>query len=140
MLKYFLYSVTAAISVLFFSGCSSTAYLVQVEAGQGAAAPGNTQSADFLAVVTESHTGAAVTNLSQSNFTIINHYSIPVQKCGFSNNITTFNNVGTGAYRIQVGLQTGIPGCEWVKGKYLSQVLVKSEKKRGQGTATLSLK
>jgi hypothetical protein len=140
MSKKFFYSVVVVVSMLIFSGCASTAYLVQIEAGQGEAAPGNTKSANFLAVVTESHTGAAVTSLNQSNFTIINHFSIPGQKCGFSNNITTFNNVGTGAYHIQVGLQTDIPGCEWVKGKYLAQVMVSSDKNKGQGTATLSIK
>jgi len=140
MSKQILTSISIVVVVLLFSGCASTAYVVQVEAGQGAAAPGNTQPANFLAVVTESQTGAAVTGLSQSNFTIINHFSIPGQKCGFSNNITMFNNVGTGAYHIQVGLQTDIPGCEWVQGKYLSQVMVKSDKKQGQGTATLSIK
>ena len=114
------YIAALLLSSLLLGGCASKAYLVQLEAGQGAAAPGNTNQANFLAVVTDSCTGAPITTLNQSNFTIINHFSNPGQKCGFSNNITLFNNVGTGAYHIKVGLETSIPGCEWVKGKYLT--------------------
>jgi hypothetical protein len=140
MVKNIRYFVIVLLSFFILGGCASTAYLVQIEAGQGNAAPGNTQPANVLAVVTESHTGAPVTGLAQSDFTVINHFSIPGQKCGFSNNITMFNNVGTGAYHIQVGLDTSIPGCEWVKGKYLTQVMVDSGSKKGQATATLSVK
>ena len=138
--KNALYIAVITFSSVLFGGCASTAYKVQLEAGQGAAGPGNTQPANFLAVVTEAHSGAAVTGLTQTNFTIINHFSNPGQKCGFSNSITTFNDVGTGAYHIQVGLQTTVPGCEWVKGKYLAQLIVISGSKKGQGTATLSVK
>ena len=114
----------------------STAVLVQAEAGQGFAAPNNNQPANFLIVVTNPATGEAVTNLTQKSFTIINHFSIPGQVCGFSNNITAFNNVGTGAYHIQVKPK----GCNWVSGDYLAQVMVSSKGRNGQATATLSIK
>lgn len=114
----------------------STAVLVQAEAGQGFAAPNNNQPANFLVVVTDPVTGQAVTNLGQKSFTMINHFSIPGQVCGFSNNITAFNNVGTGAYHIQVKPK----GCNWVSGKYLAQIIVSSKGRNGQATATLSIK
>jgi len=119
---------------------TGTALFVQVEAGQGHAAPGNRNPANFLVVVTDCKTGYPITNLQQENFTIINHFSIPGQQCGFSNNITFFNNVGTGAYHITVGLPAKMPNCNWVRGDYLAQVMVTSGTMRGQGTATLSIK
>jgi hypothetical protein len=115
------------------------AFFVQAEAAQGFAAPGNTQPANFLVVVTDHRTGAPVTNLSESNFAIINHFSIPGQLCGFSNQIAFFNNIGTGAYQIRVELPD-ILGCAWVQGDYLAQVIVNAVSKRGQATATLSIK
>jgi hypothetical protein len=69
---------------------------VDAQAAQGFAAPGNNQAANILVVVTNPLTGAAVTNLVQSDFSIINHFGIPGQVCGFSNNIVTFHNIGTG--------------------------------------------
>lgn len=114
----------------------SVALLVQAEAGQGFAAPHNNQPANFLIVVTDPVTGAAVTDLIQKNFIIINHFSIPGQTCGFSNNITLFNNVGTGAYHIQVKPKT----CNWVRGDYLAQIMVSAKGRNGQATATLSIK
>ena len=36
------------------------------------------------------------------NFSIINHFSIPGQLCGFSNQLGLFGNNGTGAYQIRV--------------------------------------
>jgi hypothetical protein len=111
------------------------ALFVQVQAGQGFAAPNNTQPADFLVVVTDPVTGEAVTNLVQGDFKIIDHFSIPGQTCGFSNSISSFNNVGTAAYQIQV-----IPkGCVWVKGDYLAQIIVSAGGRNGQAVATLSI-
>lgn len=115
---------------------TSSALFVQAEAGQGFAAPHNNQPANFLIVVTDPVTGEAVTNLVQKNFTIINHFSIPGQVCGFSNNISLFNNVGTGAYQIQVKPK----GCDWVRGDYLAQIIVSTKGRNGQATATLSIK
>ena len=115
---------------------TSTTLLVQAEAGQGFAAPHNNQPANFLIVVTDPVTGEAVINLTQKSFTIINHFSIPGQVCGFSNSISLFNNVGTGAYHIQVKPK----GCDWVAGDYLAQIMVSGKKRNGQATATLSIK
>ena len=47
------YLTVITFSSVLFGGCASTAYKVQLEAGQGAAAPGNTQPANFLAAVTD---------------------------------------------------------------------------------------
>lgn len=113
------------------------ALLVQAQAAQGAAAPGNSLPANFLVLVTDPDTGAAVTDLAETNFTIINHFSIPGQTCGFSNNIVQFVNVGTGAYQIRVALV--VPGCTWVAGDYLAQVLVSSGTDAGQAAAKLSV-
>ena len=114
----------------------STAVLVQAVAGQGFAAAGNNQPANFLVVVTNPVTGVAVTNLTQKNFTMVNHFSIPGQVCGFSNNITAFNNVLNGAYHIQVKPK----GCNWVSGDYLAQIIVSAKGIAGQTVATLSIK
>ena len=115
---------------------TSKAMLIQAEAGQGDAAPFNRQPANFLIVVSDPVTGAAVTNLTRRSFGIINHFSVPGQTCGFSNSITSFNNVGTGAYHIQVKPR----GCDWVRGDYLSQVIVSSKGRNGQAAATLSIR
>lgn len=109
---------------------------VQAQAAQGFAAPGNSAPANFLVVVTDEN-GAAVTDLTQADFTVINHFSIPGQTCGFSNNIVTFNNVGTGAYHIQVDLVHR--SCTWVKGDYLAQVMVADGARRGQAAVKLSV-
>src|SRR5262245_17897115 len=115
---------------------SETAFAVQVEASQGFAAPGNAQPANFLVVVSD-HTGAPVTNLDQTDFTITNQFGLPAQTCGFSNNIVSFTNVLNGAYRIQVDLV--LPACTWVEGDYLAYVVVTDGARRGQAPATLSL-
>ena len=75
---------------------------VQAEAAKGAAAPGNNSNADLLVLVTDPSTGAGVTSLTKADFTVVDHFSLPGQKCGFSNNITGFNNVMTGAYQITI--------------------------------------
>ena len=88
------------------------ALLVQAQAAQGRGEPGNSQPANFLVAVTYPDTGAGVTDLVEADFQIINHFLITGQTCGFSNNIVSFINVGTGAYQIRVGLT--VPGCIWV--------------------------
>jgi len=115
---------------------TSTAVLVQAEAGQGFAAPFNRLAANFLIVITDPSTGLAVTNLTRRSFQIINHFSIPGQTCGFSGSITGFNNVGTGAYHLQVKPKN----CDWVSGDYLAQIMVSSRGQNGQTTATLSIR
>jgi hypothetical protein len=114
-----------------------TALLVQAQAAQGRAEPGNSQPANFLVLVTDPETGAAVTDLVEANFQIINHFLITGQTCGFSNNIVGFVNVGTGAYQIRVGLV--VPGCTWVAGDYLAQVMVTRGADAGQAAALLSV-
>lgn len=113
------------------------ALLVQVEASQGFAAPGNSLPANFLVVVTDP-SGAPMTHLEQADFVITNQFKLPGQVCGFSNNIVSFVNVLNGAYRIQVDLV--VPGCVWVEGDYLAHVAVTDGLKRGQAPATLSVK
>lgn len=115
---------------------TSTALFVQSHAGQGAAAPGNAEQANFLVVVTDPITGEPITTLTQKNFQIVNHYLIPGQTCGFTNNITSFNNPATGAYQLQVKLK----GCKWVAGDYLAQVIVKGKSSTGQATVKLSVR
>jgi len=111
-----------------------TALNIQVQAAQGAAASGNMQPANFLVLVTDAKTGVAVTDLVQSNFSVIAHFSGP---CGFSNNITSFVNVGTGAYQIQVRPVSGV----WLPGDCLAQVIVDGARLRGgQAPATLSIR
>lgn len=114
-----------------------TALLVQAQAAQGRAEPGNSQPANFLVLVTDPETGAAVSDLVEANFQIINHFLITGQTCGFSNNIVGFVNVGTGAYQIRVGLV--VPGCTWVAGDYLAQVLVIRGADAGQAATLLSV-
>ena len=114
-----------------------TALLVQAQAAQGRAEPGNSQPANFLVLVTDPETGAAVTDLVEANFQIINHFLITGQTCGFSNNIVGFVNVGTGAYQIRVGLV--VPGCTWVAGDYLAQVMVTRGADAAQAAALLSV-
>ncbi|HZM87730.1 MAG TPA: hypothetical protein VFF31_14510 [Blastocatellia bacterium] len=110
---------------------------VQSQAAQGQAAPGNSQPANFLVLVTDPDTGTAVTDLVQADFKIINHFAVTGQTCGFSNNIVGFANVGTGAYQIRVGLV--VPGCTWVAGDYLAQVMVARGSEAGQAAVTLSV-
>src|SRR5262249_41891951 len=87
--------ITPAHAALF----SPLALSVQSQASQGFAAPGNLQPANFLVVVTDDN-GAPVTNLTHTDFIIVNHFTLPGQLCGFSNQIVAFNNTGTGAYHI----------------------------------------
>ncbi len=114
------------------------ALIVQAEAAQGLATPGNRAPANFLILVTDPQTGAPITGLIDSEFTIINHFSVPGALCGFSNNITNFNDVGTGAYQVQVEL-VDIPECTWVEGDYLAQVIVRSGSRGGQTPLKLSI-
>ena len=109
---------------------------ISAEAGRGAAAAGNTQPADVLVTVTESPAGTPVSDLAQANFTIISHFMNPGQACGFSNNVTMFTNIGTGAYQLQVSLA----GCTWVPGDFLLQVIVSAAADRqGQTVAKFTI-
>ena len=115
---------------------------VQAEAAKGGAAPGNNVNADLLVLVTDPMTGAGVTSLTKADFTVVDHFGVPGQKCGFSNNITGFNNVMTGAYQITIATHAATPppgGCKWVAGNYLGQVIVNSAAVRGQAAFLLSI-
>ena len=110
---------------------------VQAEASQGFAAPGNSQPANLLVIVTD-RSGNPVTDLEQDDFTVINHFGLPGQTCGFSNNIVSFGNIHTGAYQIKVAL--GVAGCTWVAGDYLAQVAINDGSRRGQAAVKLSVR
>ncbi len=113
---------------------------VQAVAGKGAAAPGNNNNADILVVVTNPKTGAGVATLVQKDFTVVEHFGVPGASCGFSNNITSFNNVGTGAYHLTVATHHVTPppgGCHWVAGQYLGQIMVRTAKVQGQAAFLL---
>ncbi len=112
-----------------------TALNVEVQAAAGYAEPDNNAPADLLVLVTNPVTGAAVTNLKDLNFVVIQHFTRPGMSCGFSNNVVAFNNVGTGAYHLQVAPKS----CMWAAGEYLLQVMVSSGARRGQAAATLSV-
>jgi hypothetical protein len=115
---------------------------VQAVAAAGAAAPGNNDGANILVVISDPNTGAAVTNAKQSDFVVIDYFGVPGQKCGFSKNITSFDNVGTGAYMISVKTQSTKPptgGCQWAKGDYLGQVQVNSSTGEGHAAFLLSI-
>ena len=121
---------------------SISAVNVQAVAARGAAAAGNDSNANILVLVTDVSSGAAVTSLTQADFTVVDHFSLPGQTCGFSNNITSFNNVMTGAYQITVATHSTKPpagGCKWVAGDYLGQVIVKTSAVEGQGAFLLSI-
>ena len=114
---------------------NSTGAIVQAVAAKGAASPGNNSNADVLVLVTNPNSGAGVTTLTQSDFTVVDQFGFAPQNCGFSNKITGFNNVGTGAYQLSVATTSTTPpdgGCQWVAGDYLGQVIVASASANGQ--------
>ena len=139
-----------ATCLLFMTGfcvsCATTkttAGIVQAVAAQGAAAPGNNANANLLLLVTDPNSGAAVTTLTQTDITVVDHFSLPGQTCGFSNNITGFNNVGTGAYQISLATHSTTPpegGCKWIAGDYLGQVIVATAAVNGQAAFHLSVR
>lgn len=121
---------------------STSAVNVQAVAAAGSAAASNNNNADILVLVTDIATGAGVTSLTQADFSVIDHFGVPGQVCGFSTNITSFNNVGTGAYQITVATHSSKPpagGCKWVAGDYLGQVIVKTSAVEGQAAFALSI-
>jgi hypothetical protein len=94
---------------------ATSAVNVQAVAAKGTAAPGNNANADILVLVSDPHTGAGVTYLSKADFEVMDHFRVPGQTCGFSNNITSFNNVSTGAYQLTVATHSASPvvgGCK----------------------------
>ncbi len=110
-----------------------SALTVSAQSSAGAAANGNTHPANILVLV--SSVGWPVTELSKDHFTLMEYFEVPGQQAPFSNNITSFRNVGTGAYLLQV---KPINGAPWRTGHHLAQLLISSADDR-QGQAAVKL-
>lgn len=110
-----------------------TALTIAAQASAGAAANGNTHPANILVLVSSG--GWPVTDLTKDHFTLMEYFEVPGQQAPFSNNITSFRNVGTGAYLLQV---RPINGAPWRTGHHLAQILVSSADDR-QGQAAVKL-
>lgn len=109
------------------------ALTLSAQGSAGAAANGNTHPANIL--VLASSQGWPVTDLTKDHFTIMEYFEVPGQQAPFSNNITSFRNVGTGAYLLQV---KPINGAPWRTGHHLAQILVSSADDR-QGQAAVKV-
>ena len=118
---------------------TSTALNVQAITAPEDAAVGNTQPAKLLVLITDAKTGMSIKGLRESNTAITNHSAPPGSKCGFSGQVRDFRDIGTGAYQIQLGLGSSIPGCDWVKGTYLGQISVSDRGKQGQAPFSLTI-
>lgn len=109
---------------------------IAAQASAGAAANGNTHPANILVLV--SSTGWPVTDLTKDHFTLMEYFEVPGQQAPFSNNVTSFRNVGTGAYLLQV---KPINGAPWRSGHHLAQILVSSaDDRQGQGAVKLIIR
>ncbi|WP_449067847.1 hypothetical protein [Prosthecobacter sp.] len=111
----------------------ATALTISAQSSAGAAANGNTHPANILVLV--SSAGWPVTELTKDHFTLMEYFEVPGQQAPFSNNITSFRNVGTGAYLLQV---KPINGAPWRTGHHLAQILISSADDR-QGQAVVKL-
>lgn len=111
----------------------ATALTISSQASPGAAANGNTHPANILVLV--SCAGWPVTDLTKDHFTLMEYFEVPGQQAPFSNNVTSFRNVGTGAYLLQV---KPINGAPWRSGHHIAQILVSSADDR-QGQAAVKL-
>lgn len=109
------------------------ALTISAQSSAGAAANGNTHPANILVLV--SSAGWPVTELTKDHFTLMEYFEVPGQQAPFSNNITSFRNVGTGAYLLQV---KPINGAPWRTGHHLAQILISSADDR-QGQAAVKL-
>jgi len=115
---------------------AGTPLTVATQASAGAAANGNTHPANILVLVSSG--GWPVTDLSKDNFTLMEYFEVPGQQAPFSNNITSFRNVGTGAYLIQV---KPINNAPWRSGHHLAQIIVSSDDNRqGQGAVKIIIR
>ncbi len=113
-----------------------TALTIAAQASAGAAANGNSHPANILVLVSSS--GWPVTELTKDHFTLMEYFEVPGQQAPFSNNITSFRNVGTGAYLLQV---KPINGAPWRSGHHLAQILVSSaDDRQGQGAVKLIIR
>jgi hypothetical protein len=119
------------------TGTSGTSALtIAAQSSAGAAANGNSHPANILVLVSSS--GWPVTDLTKDHFTLMEYFEVPGQQAPFSNNITSFRNVGTGAYLLQV---KPINGAPWRTGHHLAQILVSSsDDRQGQGAVKLIIR
>jgi len=114
----------------------ATSLTISAQSSAGAAANGNTHPANILVLV--SSAGWPVTDLTKDHFTLMEYFEVPGQQAPFSNNITSFRNVGTGAYLLQV---KPINGAPWRSGHHLAQILVSSaDDRQGQGAVKLIIR
>ncbi len=114
----------------------AVALTIAAQASAGAAANGNSHPANILVLVSSS--GWPVTDLTKDHFTLMEYFEVPGQQAPFSNNITSFRNVGTGAYLLQV---KPINGAPWRTGHHLAQILVSSsDDRQGQGAVKLIIR
>ena len=127
---------TLKVTITKGSAPAGTPLTVSTQASAGAAANGNTHPANILALVSSG--GWPVTDLSKDNFTLMEYFEVPGQQAPFSNNITSFRNVGTGAYLIQV---KPINSATWRSGHHLAQIIVSSDDDRqGQGAVKIIIR
>ena len=114
----------------------ATSLTISAQASAGAAANGNTHPANILVLVSSG--GWPVTELTKDNFTLMEYFEVPGQLAPFSNNITSFRNVGTGAYLLQV---KHISSAPWRSGHHLAQILVSSsDDRQGQGAVKIIIR
>ncbi len=123
--------------VIMKTGAGGAAPLtISSQASAGAAANGNSHPANILVLVSSG--GWPVTELTKDHFTLMEYFEVPGQMAPFSNNITSFRNVGTGAYLLQV---KPINGAPWRSGHHLAQLLVSSaDDRQGQGAVKLIIR
>lgn len=118
------------------SAAGATSLTISAQSSAGAAANGNSHPANILVLV--SSAGWPVTDLTKDHFTLMEYFEVPGQQAPFSNNITSFRNVGTGAYLLQV---KPINGAPWRTGHHLAQILVSSaDDRQGQGAVKLIIR
>lgn len=130
-------SPAPAAKLVMKTGAGGTAALtIAAQASAGAAANGNSHPANILVLI--SSAGWPVTDLTKDHFTLMEYFEVPGQQAPFSNNITSFRNVGTGAYLLQV---KPINGAPWRTGHHLAQILVSSsDDRQGQGAVKLIIR
>ena len=105
---------------------------VNAQGSGGNAAQGNTHPANILVVVSQS--GVPVADLQQTNFTVMEHFTVPGQQYPFSNNIVSFKNVGSGAYYVQV---KPINNAPWSSGHHLAQIIVSTRSHQGMAAVKI---
>lgn len=123
--------------VVMKTGAGGAASLaIAAQASAGASANGNTHPANILVLVSSG--GWPVTDLTKDHFTLMEYFEVPGQQAPFSNNITSFRNVGTGAYLLQV---KPINSAPWRSGHHLAQILVSSsDDRQGQGAVKIIIR